>query len=210
MQKRTFIYIDGFNLYYRLKETSYKWLNLEALFLHFLNKHQHNVLKIKYFTALVKRQSSIHRQHLYLRALKTIPNLEIIYGQFKERQVKGILCDYKNGELIKTQKLVTVNKWEEKESDVNIATHIVADAYQDKYKYAVLLSNDTDLKTPLEHIKSLERKIGLITPLRKAHDSLKNICHFHKHISNNTLKKCQFPEILKDDKGEFSRPKEWQ
>ncbi|HHT9772358.1 TPA: NYN domain-containing protein, partial [Legionella pneumophila] len=32
--KRTTIYIDGFNLYYGcLKRTSYKWLDLKALFI---------------------------------------------------------------------------------------------------------------------------------------------------------------------------------
>ena len=30
--KRTYVYVDGFNLYYRaLKKTKYKWLNIEAL-----------------------------------------------------------------------------------------------------------------------------------------------------------------------------------
>ncbi len=30
--KRTYVYVDGFNLYYRsLRKTKFKWLNLEAL-----------------------------------------------------------------------------------------------------------------------------------------------------------------------------------
>lgn len=40
-----------------------------------------------------------------------------------------------------------------KKSDVNIATHLVADAYQNKFECAVLLSNDADLTPPLLHIK---------------------------------------------------------
>ena len=30
--KRTYVYVDGFNLYYRaLRKTKFKWLNLEVL-----------------------------------------------------------------------------------------------------------------------------------------------------------------------------------
>ena len=101
MKIKTFVYIDGFNLYYRLKNTSYKWLNLQELIFSLLDLKQHDVLKIKYFTALVKpfkqNDTSMTRQNLYLRALKTTQNLEIIYGQFKKRQVRGNLCDFKDG-----------------------------------------------------------------------------------------------------------------
>lgn len=50
---RTYVYIDGFNLYYRaLKGTPYKWSNLKALFIQPLNP-QNKIQAIKYFTALV-------------------------------------------------------------------------------------------------------------------------------------------------------------
>ena len=50
---RTYIYVDGFNLYYRaLKGTSYKWLDLLGLFRDILKPH-HDILKIKYFTARI-------------------------------------------------------------------------------------------------------------------------------------------------------------
>ena len=50
---RTFIYVDGFNLYYgALKGTSWKWLDLVALFEKVLHQH-HDILKVKYFTARV-------------------------------------------------------------------------------------------------------------------------------------------------------------
>ena len=187
---KTIIYIDGFNLYYRLKRTPYKWLNLQKLSKFYLSSEEHQILKIKYFTAQVKRKSgntsnilrrniylrairtlldllirifrkkikripsdtsNIIRQNMYLRAVQTLPDLEIIFGQFKRRKVTGLKCHYKNGKYIEGTKLVTISKWEEKESDVNIATHLVADASQ--YDCAVLISNDTDLKTPLKYVK---------------------------------------------------------
>ena len=48
---RTFVYVDGFNLYYgALKGTPFKWLDLVALFGKVLQP-RHDILKVKYFTA---------------------------------------------------------------------------------------------------------------------------------------------------------------
>jgi hypothetical protein len=82
---RAYVYIDGFNLYYgAVKNTSYKWLDLSKLRHSLLPKN--DVWKIHYFTALVTARSKdpqqSQRQLTYLRALKTIPNLEITYGHF--------------------------------------------------------------------------------------------------------------------------------
>jgi 5'-3' exonuclease len=50
---RTYIYVDGFNLYYRsLKNTPYKWLDLKALFRYLLDP-KNDIQAIKYFTARV-------------------------------------------------------------------------------------------------------------------------------------------------------------
>ena len=84
----TNLYIDGFNLYNRaVKHTPFKWLDLrrlaETLFPH------DDVQRICYVTAIVRprpndpRQKA--RQQAYLRALATLPGLEIHYGEFRER-----------------------------------------------------------------------------------------------------------------------------
>ena len=144
-----------------------------------------------------------------MRAIKTISNLEIIYGQFKKRQMTGLRLHYENGQYIEGTELVTISKWEEKESDVNIATHVVADAPQ--YDCAVLISNDTDLKTPLRYIKEeLGKNVGIISPRRNIHIELRDASHFQKRISNKVLEQCQFSEKMKDAKGEFFCPPKWK
>ena len=213
--KKTIIYIDGFNLYYSLKKTAFKWLNLQKLSSVCLDPHKHEIVNIKYFTARVKGQlkdpSNTTRQNIYLRALRTIQNLEIIFGRFKERQVKGFLCHDKSKTPIRPKKLVTISKWEEKESDVNVATHLIADGYQNKYECAVLISNDTDLISPLLHIKNnLKKFVIVISPHKSIHKDLKKLAHFSKTISPETLKKCQFPNKLKDSNGEFLCPTKWK
>ena len=72
---KTIVYVDGFNLYYRaIKGTAYKWLDILKLCQLLLPKNQ--IIKIKYFTALVTaRFSDMHqpnRQQIYLRALRSI------------------------------------------------------------------------------------------------------------------------------------------
>jgi hypothetical protein len=69
---KTVVYVDGFNLYYgAVKETPYKWLNIHKLCQLLLPKNQ--IIKIKYFTALVTARPTDmdqpNRQQIYLRAL---------------------------------------------------------------------------------------------------------------------------------------------
>jgi hypothetical protein len=87
---RTIIYVDGFNLYYgALKGTPFKWLNLDRLCRLLLPKNE--IVGIKYFTATVSARphdpDQPTRQQTYLRALRTLPNLEIIYGHFLAHEV---------------------------------------------------------------------------------------------------------------------------
>jgi hypothetical protein len=78
--------------------------------------------RIKYFTARVDaRPSDLDkplRQELYWRALRTIPNLEVILGSFLTHEVKMPLSPIGTG-------YAKVLKTEEKGSDVNLATHLL-------------------------------------------------------------------------------------
>src|SRR5215204_1951290 len=82
---RTYVYVDGFNLYYRaLKGTPFKWINLKMLCDLSLGSG-FNVAKIRYFTARVSANTDPdqpRRQQLYLKALGTIPEIEVHYGKF--------------------------------------------------------------------------------------------------------------------------------
>ena len=76
---KTLVYVDAFNLYYgAVKDTAYKWLDLQALCRVMLPKN--TVAGIKYFTARVHPRphdpGQPTRQQVYLRALQTLPNQE--------------------------------------------------------------------------------------------------------------------------------------
>lgn len=101
-----------------------------------------NINRIKYFTALVNPRpvdpNQLTRQQTYLRALQTIPNLEIIYGHFLTHEIMMPLASPKSG-------YVKVIKTEEKGSDVNLALHLLSDGYKNAYAVAIVVSNDSEL-----------------------------------------------------------------
>jgi hypothetical protein len=82
---KTIVYIDAFNLYFgSLKKTSYRWLNLEDFCQKYLPNN--NITAIKYFTATVSARPNDPqqpvRQQAYLRAISTLPKINIIYGHY--------------------------------------------------------------------------------------------------------------------------------
>ena len=83
---KTYVYVDAFNLYFgSLRGTPHKWLDIKALCSKLL-RPDNDVTHIKYFTARVNPRvddpDQPMRQLTYLRALQTIPRLEIFYGHF--------------------------------------------------------------------------------------------------------------------------------
>lgn len=137
---KTHVYVDGFNLYYgAVKGTPYKWLNIKRLCELLLPKHQ--IARIKYFTAKVSARpgdpDEPTRQQMFLRALATLPNFEIIYGHFLTNETYMPLAGSPPGTAPKYAKVI---KTEEKGSDVNLATHLLWDGFRKQYQAAVLVT----------------------------------------------------------------------
>jgi len=145
----TYFYIDAFNLYFgSCRGTPYKWLDPAKLFAIIFPTNR--IERIKYFTARVRPRSDDPgqpmRQETYLRALQTIPNLEIQFGHFLAHSVRTPLAH----PIIGQDPLVEVIKTEEKGSDVNLATHLVHDAHMNRFECAIVVSGDSDLLAPVE------------------------------------------------------------
>ena len=206
--KKTIVYVDGFNLYYSLKSTPYKWLDIRKL-LELVLGADYDIIQIKYFSALVKAtskdKSKPERQMVYWRALECSKGLEIILGRFKTRQVNGTLLK-PLGKGIERGEMVKVQKYEEKESDVNIASQILLDCHKTEFNCVILLSNDTDLKKPLSFArKHFHKQIGIISPNKNTHNDLKKISHFNKNITEKILRESQLPKQVE----RFVKPEKW-
>src|SRR5258708_26954913 len=136
--KRTIVYIDGFNLYYRaLKPLGHKWMNIAALSEAVLPA-SNQITAINYYTARVSGRvdpTAPARQHAYLRALGSLPLVAVHYGNFMtEKKWAGLVqppdfrpaCTLPSGAA---PQVAYVWKTEEKGSDVNLGVHLVRDAF---------------------------------------------------------------------------------
>ena len=129
---RAIVYVDGFNFYYgAVKGTPHKWLNLQRYFTSL--RQGDDIVAIKYFTTMV-RGSAGTRQRTYLTALATCPLVEVILGAFKNRRVT---CSYRECATT-TPGSRRFSMPEEKRTDVNIAIHMIDDAYQNECDNLVL------------------------------------------------------------------------
>jgi hypothetical protein len=201
------VYIDGFNLFYgAVKGTPHKWLDLGALCRRLLPGDR--IDGIKYFTAKVggRPNDADHpvRQSLYLRALQTVPNLEIFFGHFLTHSVSRV----ESGS--NPARWVTVDNTQEKGSDVNLASHLLHDGFLGLYETAVLISNDSDLREPVRMVRQVVGKhVGILNPHQTHSRELQEYATFIKRIREADVAKCQFPSTITDAKGTFNKPHGW-
>ena len=170
---------------------------------------------IKYFTAKVKGrpwkpQSASGAQQTYLRALRTVPNLEIHYGHFLTHQVpQRLVKPPRRGSAWQL-----IWKTEEKGSDVNLATHLLVDGFRARYDLAVVISNDSDLKQPIHFVRhELKAPVGILNPHNNRSWALSPSSmpqgSFYKPIRPAALAASQFPSSVTDAHGTFSKPPGW-
>ncbi len=212
---KTYVYIDGFNLYYGcIRWSAFKWLDLSALCVRMLPSHF--IARIKYFTAPVKPRpddpDQRNRQMAYFRALKTITNLTIIQGRFLENEKSLPIADCCKLVTpgVYPRKLIRVIRSEEKGSDVNLASHLLMDGFNKVYQAAVVVSNDSDLAEPIRMVRhELGLPVGILNPHEYHSIVLKPLATFLKRIRKSDLGACQFPTTLRDRRGEFQKPAAW-
>jgi uncharacterized LabA/DUF88 family protein len=209
IKTKTIVYIDGFNFYYgSLKSTPYKWLNIQSLFCDVFKKHN-EIVSIKYYTARVSPSSEdpnvANRQDAFLRAIMTMcPLVSIYYGHFLRHRV-----NLEN--VAPPPRTCTVWKNEEKGSDVNLAVHIIDDAWKDNFQTAIVVSNDSDLAESLRIVKHEHMKtIGLVTPgapKRKSSRQLSRYADFITPIRPTALRNHQLP--LEVPGTRITKPESW-
>ena len=207
----TNVYIDGFNLYYRaVKGTNLKWLDLrklaETLFPADTIQHIH------YFTALLTPRASDplqpRRQLVYLRVLATLPGFEVHYGSFRPRMKRRPLVDPIPG----LPTYVRIKDWEEKGSDVNLATRLLGDGFDGAYEQAVVVTNDADLASPIRYVRdTLGLRVAVVNPDPKQSTQLDLVdaATYVKRLWKSHLRRSQLPPTLADAQGRITKPKEW-
>jgi uncharacterized LabA/DUF88 family protein len=202
-RKRTIAYCDGYNLYNRLlRHTANKWLDLEA-FVSILLRPDHDILTVKYFTSRVRPypydQQAIDRQKIYLQALTSRPKTEVIEGMYDKRKTwlpfVGEPC--KSCPEMAPNHMGRVYKFEEKRTDVNLATNMLVDAALNNADCLVLISGDSDFVAAVEAVRKVFRKTVLVfNPSDTYSAQLDAAANYYKHIPRDLPAKCQLPDII--------------
>jgi uncharacterized LabA/DUF88 family protein len=166
--RRVIAFIDGFNLYHAIDGQNahepsdhLKWLDLRALSEIYAPASDYSLVGIKYFSAFATWLPDAHKRHRsFVRALESV-GVDVIMGSFKEKDRRCIRCG---------------NRWrahEEKETDVNIAIHILNDAYQDRCDMALICTADSDLSPAIRMLRAETTKaVRILFPIGLGSDEL--------------------------------------
>lgn len=219
---RTIVYIDGFNLYYRMlkQNPSLKWLNLLELVRDIIHP-DHKIIRVNYYTARVSSRAhdpdAPARQAIYFNALGTVPEIKIHEGNFLITEPWMPLAtpaDSRPQPYVWTEPhpaVVKVVKSEEKGSDVNLGAHLVRDAFTDAFDVGVVITNDSDLVEPIRiAAQEAGKRVGLLKPVRRASAGLITAASWHLYIRRGHLTKAQFPDpVVTQDGTHVMKPPTW-
>lgn len=139
-KQRVIVCVDGFNFYYGLKDNSwrkYYWLDLVKFFEKFIRADQ-ELVKVKYFSAKPNNIDKSRRQNAFFQANQENSKFELIFGKYLHKTITCHSCGY------------VISTYEEKDTDVRIATQIVDDALIKQCDIAIIVSADSDMVPAIE------------------------------------------------------------
>ena len=204
--------VDGFNLYHSVlalkakERICTKWLNVGALcrsYAHLFGSEA-SITDIRYFTALPthldeKYPGKLHRHATYMECLEDA-GVRVVYGRFKQKEVKCTRCN------------TLFIKYEEKETDVSIAVHLIDMLGKEEISSAVLMTGDTDLKPAVMMGKNLfpEKEILFAFPYYRKTKDLSEIAEKSFMIGKKQYIRYQFPNPVQlQDGRKIEKPITW-
>jgi uncharacterized LabA/DUF88 family protein len=203
-KQRVIVYVDGFNFYYGLKKPDWKryyWLDIVKLFESFMGSNQELVC-VKYFSARPADIGKSKRQDAFFQANKENPKFKLILGKYLKKKLKCFNC------------LNIIRTYEEKETDVRLATQILADAYQKNCDVAIIVSADSDMIPAIELAIEAKQKVFLCFPPHQYSNNLASMGN-EKPIQlqqyEARFKQSILPDIVPLSSGfNLSIPPEWK
>lgn len=201
--ERLIVYVDGFNLYHGMHQEfgrSAHWLDLVALAHSFRPKQR--LVAVKYFSAAVlDNPAGQSRQAHYIDALRSrYPNQFMpVMGRYQKKMIACFTCGREHPH------------YEEKETDVNIAVTLVADAALHSMDTAILVSADSDLVPAVRAVGTIGARLFVAAafPPNRVSKHLRNLMPASFSIDRKRLKKLQLPDTFEASGRTFTRPSYW-
>lgn len=97
-------------------------------------------------------------------------------------------------------------------TDVNIATQLLVDAYDDLYDTAIIVSGDSDLTTPVKQIKTRfpNKQLIIAFPPTRRSKELMEAAHGYFFIGEDKLRQNLLPNEITTASGYvLTRPARW-
>lgn len=197
-------YIDGFNLYHGLHTMSQRqhlWLDVVQLIKEL--RPRSTVLKVKYFTATVLDDPDAQsRQDHYIEALQNIhPGvLQVIRGKYQRKEMRCRACG------------AQWRSYEEKQTDVNIAIHLVADVAASRANTYLLITADTDIIPAIKMAQAQDSAATIVAqfPPRRESSAISRLLPSSRQITRAKIESALLPDTVSGRRGKvFSIPEKW-
>ncbi len=87
---------------------------------------------------------------------------------------------------------MNVDQTEEKGSDVNLASHLLWDAFTGKIDVAVLITTDSDLAEPVKIVRSVVNlPVGILNPHQRQRVKATNLYETNQRNPSTEITACQ-------------------
>lgn len=192
---RAAFYIDGFNVYHALEalqKPRLKWLDHWAVAKSYLTPTD-TLVSVNFYTAVLTWERGKQARHKdYIAALEAA-GCRVILSRFaKVRKHCRPMDRY-------------CNRHEEKQTDVSIATDLIADGVEDRYDVAYLVTADSDQVPTIKTFRRLfpNKRLVLCAPPGKEDGAreLGSVAHDRRPLTEGRLGACLLPEKVIGPRG---------
>ena len=204
MSKRAGFYFDGFNVYHAvsaLRAPHLKWMSYVRL-AGMLARRDETVEFVKVFTALPHHVPHSIQRFRGFRAATEAEGAQCVMGDFKKKWTKCKKCkqDFMG--------------FEEKQTDVSIAIHLLADCVDAKMDVAYVVSTDSDFIPAIEMIVNRGCPIEIVTVATPGRVHCKEMLALSQRkalVTRRMVESCLLPErvVRRDGTLAATRPAEY-
>ena len=201
--KRVIALVDGFNLYHALdwydrgldltektRYRKYKWLCITTLVEHFVDKPKERLQSVEYFTTYPTWHPPKKLRHKQFTMAQCAKSVIPKFGEFKEKQIECKSCH------------VEFHIWEEKQTDVNIATRMIELTNADKFDKLILVTADSDQVPALKLARKLrpDKQLTSLVPIGRGSNEIYAVCATNYKMTEQHLAASQMPELVRWEK----------
>ena len=158
-KKKVIVYVDGYNFYYGLRNGGAKWKRLYWLdivkFFERMMLPNQELVEVNYYSARpIDDPQAAENQDVFFSANLLNSKFKLHLGRYKKKKFKCQNCGFKN------------KSYEEKESDVRVATGMLTDVFTQRCDITIVVSADSDMIPSVEIIKNFapEHPVHVFVP----------------------------------------------